>query len=111
MNTLPPIAGLLKLSAAKADQAGWCMNHARSEKSDPRLAHESEVQAQKLTTEAQAALDHARGNAEMILNIETLIHYLEHSPIKSAGRTLALRHLEDASMRLRREIGDEPGKN
>jgi hypothetical protein len=38
--------------------------------------------------------------------IEGLISDLNQDPFKSADLTLAIRHLEDASMRLRRELGD-----
>ena len=111
MSNLPATAGLLHLAAVKRDQAAWCRTHAKATKSDPRMAHENEVRAAELTAEADQLAGHAKGNAELILNIETLIHYLNHSPINSADRVLALRHLEDASMRLRREIGDAPQPN
>jgi hypothetical protein len=38
--------------------------------------------------------------------IEGLVSDLHQDPFKSADLTLAIRHLEDASMRLRRELGD-----
>ncbi|WAC18881.1 hypothetical protein OVA24_16745 [Luteolibacter sp. SL250] len=41
-----------------------------------------------------------------ITMIEGLVSDLNRDPFKSADLTLAIRHLEDASMRLRRELGD-----
>jgi len=41
-----------------------------------------------------------------IAMIEGLVSELNADPFKSADLTLSIRHLEDASMRLRRELGD-----
>ncbi len=51
---------------------------------------------------------HIRSNEAVIPMIELIIHDLQTSTIQSAYRTLAIRDLECASMRLRRELGDKP---
>lgn len=108
MNTLPPIAGLLHLAAHKRKQAQWNRTKAGNPPTDARLAHECETAATQLEKEADEHEQHASSNADLIMNIETLLHYFNHSPFDSELRTLAKRHLEDASMRLRREIGYPP---
>lgn len=102
------IPGLLDLARTRRQQAEWNRAKAAATHTDPHIAHECQQAALRMDKEAESAEAHAKGNQDIILNIETLIHYLIHSPHNSAHRTLALRHLEDASMRLRREIGDPP---
>lgn len=51
------------------------------------------------------AIDH---NESLITRIEELITEMQQNGWGSAERTLAMRHLEDASSRLRRELGDHP---
>lgn len=100
------IAGLYKLIDQLRQQAKWNRAKAAAPSADPRVAYEAEVSAKDAESRAEELEAHAKGNQDMILNIESLIHYLNHSPHKSADRTIATRHLEDASMRLRRELGD-----
>lgn len=102
------IRGLHYLAKQKRQQAEWNRAKAAATHTDPRLAHECEASATALETEAATHDRHAKGNTDLIINIESLIHYINHSPDKSAYRTLALRDLESASMRLRRELGDHP---
>jgi hypothetical protein len=75
---------------------------------DPHIAHENETGAANLENKAADLEAHAKGNEDLILGIETLLHYFPSSPHKSAHRTIAQRHLEDASMRLQRENGTKP---
>ena len=102
------IPGLLHLAAKKRQQVEWLRTKAANPAADPRDAHESEVSAAAMEEDAIGLESHATENTSLVLNIETLIHALLHSPFQSADRKLALRHLEDASMRLRRETGDLP---
>ena len=99
------IAGLHKLAHQKRQQAEWNRAKATATHTDPRLAHEIEEAAKRLEAEAALHDRHIKGNTDLIINIEALIHYIHHSPDTSAYRTLALRDLESASDRLRRELG------
>lgn len=99
------IAGLHKLAHQKRQQAEWNRAKAAAPHTDPRLAHECEEAAKRLDAEADLLDRHIKGDIDIIINIEALIHYLNHSPDTSAHRTLALRDLENASGRLRRELG------
>lgn len=110
MNSLPlknkaMIPGLYQLAAKKLQTAEWCRQKAESCKTDPRTASENEEAAASAEREATALLEHAKENEVLILSIETLLHGIYSSPIKSADRTLAMRELEAASMRLQRENG------
>lgn len=99
------IRGLHYLAKQKRQQAKWQRTKAAATHTDPRIAHECEESAKALEAEAEIHERHANGNTDLILNIESLIHYINNSPDKSAYRTLALRDLESASDRLRRELG------
>lgn len=99
------LQGIQHIAARKREQAEWCRKKAASITKDPRDAHENEVAAGRLIEEAENLERMAKGNQELILNIETLIHYLATTNDKSAQRTLAMRDLESASSRLRREVG------
>ena len=104
------IAGLYQLAAKKYQTATWCREKAAACATDPRVAHENEQAADQCDKEAGALLEHAKDNEILILSIETLLNSIYHSPIKSPHRTLAMRHLEDASMRLQRENGSSTHK-
>jgi len=99
------IAGLYQLAAKHFQTATWCRQKAEACKTDPRTASENEEHASRTDKEANAILDHAKDNEILILNIETLLHAFYSSQFQSAHRTLTMRHLEDASMRLQRENG------
>lgn len=79
---------------------------ARKPSTDPRLAHEAGVAAERLGRDVEKLREYHAGNAALILRLQELIRYLENSPHKSVHRSLALRHLEDAQSRLMRENGD-----
>lgn len=64
---------------------------------DPRLREE----VAKLGRE----IDH---NESLINRIESMIDEMTLNSCGTAQRILAMRHLEDASSRLRRELGDHP---
>lgn len=100
-----PIAGLYALMKQFADSAQWNRARAAACRTDPRIAHDLEAAAKKDAAEAERLGKHAKSNEELIQNIEMLIAYLNNSTIKSGHRTLALRDLESASDRLRRELG------
>lgn len=107
MNALQPVAGLYQLIERLKGQAAWNRRKAAETMTDPRTAHECETTAARDEVKAAELAKHAQGNVELIQNIESLIHYIQQSPHQSADRTITKRHLEDASMRLRRELGDE----
>lgn len=99
------IAGLFRLIATRRQQAEWHRARAAATRTDPRTAHELEQAAKQVEKDVEELERHAKSDAELIQNIEMLIGYINSSPIKSAHRTLALRDLESASDRLRRELG------
>lgn len=101
------IAGIHQLIAHKRKTAEWNRAKAAAPQTCPRIAYDAEMDAKKLEEEATTLEGHAKSDWELIQNIEMLINYLVHSPYTSAHRTLALRSLEEASMRLRRELGDK----
>lgn len=73
----------------------------------PREQHDYDVALDDSEKKLATLTAHAQANLKAIGMIEETIHYLEQSPHQTADRTLAKRHLEDASMRLRRELGDQ----
>jgi hypothetical protein len=75
---------------------------------DPRDAHEREMSARTARTQADDLKIMIEETESFIERIEELIDHLANHPSKSAHRTLAQRDLENASMRLRRELGDKP---
>lgn len=103
---LPGIAGLKRLAAQKREQAEWCRTAERKPSKDPHDSYDAGVRAGDLLKEADAAEAQARDDAAIVLGIETILLSLTNSDFKSAARTLAQRALEEASDRLRREIGD-----
>lgn len=97
---MQPIAGLYQLIARKRGGAAW----QRANDDTPvglAAAKHSDEEADNLEA-------HARSNESIIPMIELIIHDLQTSSHQSAQRTLTLRDLESASMRLRRELGDHP---
>lgn len=103
---LPGIAGLKRQAAQMREQAGWCATSERKASKDPHEAYDAGVRSAELLKKAEAAEAHARDNAAVVLCIDTILLGLNNSEIKSAYRTRALQKLEEASMILRREIGD-----
>lgn len=102
------ISGLYALAASKKRQACDLAMSAQDRCTTPAEAGQMMERAGMLTKEAAQHEEHARSNEDLVCNIEQLIHYLVHSPHKSAARTLVQRKLEEASGHLRRECGDEP---
>lgn len=97
---IQPIAGLYQLIARKRGGARWQRENDESPVGLEAAKH-SDAEADKLEA-------HARSNEAIIPMIELIIHDLQNSTHPSAQRTLAMRDLESASMRLRRELGDKP---
>jgi hypothetical protein len=108
MKKLPPIHGLLREAKRKELQATREATESRSQKKCPRTAHDLGVSAEKLAVEAAGIRSYCAETADIILQIEAVCDFIGTAPRTSAHRTIALRHLEDAAMRLRRELGDEP---
>lgn len=103
---LPARAGLKRQAAQMREQAQWCRTAQSKPSKDPHDAYDAGVQSAELLRKADAAEAHARDNAAVVLAIETIIPALANPDFMSAQRMLALRALEEASDRLRREIGD-----
>lgn len=101
------IKGLHMMIAQKLTTAKWQKQKAAAVDTDPRIAHEAGVDADKLEAEAANLAAMARSNEAMVTAIESLILRLENSTHKSAYRTLAMRDLQSASNWLRRELGDK----
>ncbi len=104
--TLQPIPGLLRAVKQLREQAQWNREKAKATTTDPRIAHEADMAAAEDEKRANKAEAQARSNVALVNNIELLVHDLRTSSLQSAERTLAMRDLENASMRLRRELGD-----
>lgn len=102
------VTGILEIAKQKRDQAGWERKQAAPPSKDPRIAHDCEVAAKTLDQEAEQLERMASDDWHVIENIEILIKHLAASSDKSAQRTLAMRDLESASSRLRRELGYQP---
>lgn len=100
MLKLQPIAGLYQLIRRKRDGAAWVREHANE------TPEKADYDARLLEKEADSLESHARSNVAAVNIIELLIHDFTTSSHASAARTLAMRDLESASMRLRRELGD-----
>ena len=100
------LPGLIQLLSVKRRAAVQAAAIARDPDTKPVTGHESALRADELAREGDAIAEHLQGNLQSIEGIEHLIHYLKKSPHRSADRTLAIRDLEAASMRLRRENGD-----
>ena len=81
---------------------------ARRPETDPRTAHEAGVAADGVERELHQVTATIASDVELVGEIQQQINYLSESSFKSAHRTLALRHLEDAQSRLLRELGDLP---
>lgn len=75
---------------------------------DPRDGHSLSNRYAALQAEMGRTLGHIDCNEADIAQIERRIALSKRCEFRSADRTLALRHLEDASSRLRRELGDKP---
>jgi hypothetical protein len=98
--------GLYHFIATKRASAGAEARAARRPECDPRISYEKSVTAEKLAMEAEKLSEHAKGNEELLENLNHLIHYLATSEHKSRYRSLVLTDLESAQNWLRRENGD-----
>jgi hypothetical protein len=95
---LQSIAGLYQLIGRKRAGADWTRQNDLST-TGVRSADRMEEDLEKLQS-------HLCSDIQAVNALEILIHQFTTSPIQSAPRTLALRAMENASMILRREIGD-----
>lgn len=103
---LIPIPGLHHVLARKLNSAQWQREKVAKVTTDPRVAHDAEVSALANEKDIKQLSEQIQENEQTIDGIEVLIHTLRSSEHQSPHRTLALRELENASMRLRRENGD-----
>lgn len=106
--TLQPIPGLLYQAKRLREAAAWNRTKAKNSATDPRTAHEAGTAAEADDKAADSAEAHARSNVAIINAAELLIHDLLTSSHQSPSRILAMREIENAVMRLRRELGDPP---
>lgn len=80
----------------------------RDPDTDPAKLEAAKISEPRLREEVAKlgkAIDH---NESLINRIESMIDEMTLNGWGSAQRTLAMLHLEDASSRLRRELGDHP---
>lgn len=80
---------------------------ARAPHTDPHTAYDCEQAVIRGRRAADRMAEQAHENAELIEAVLPLIKALRASPHQSDHRTLALRHLEDAYLRLLLENGKE----
>ena len=104
MDSLIFIPGLYQLRMRRIEQAKYNRGREHAVDVDPHIAHESGVTAERLEKEVVMLNEQIHENVTTVEGIEHMVRYLTVSPHKSPDRTLAIRHLEDASMRLRREL-------
>jgi hypothetical protein len=97
---IQPISGLYQLIFRARAGAKWTL--ANDDTPEGRRS------ADRMDEEADAAEAHARSNEDLITATEMIIAELSAHSHPSPSRTLAMRDLEMASMRLRRELGDKP---
>lgn len=102
------LEGLYILIKAKVARRKVCRAVAKDRDASPSDAHDAGFQVQQLDREIADTHTAIKECEKYVSDIELLITAIARSPNKSAHRQLALRHLEDASMRCRRELGDKP---
>lgn len=102
------LEGLYILIKAKVARRKVCRATAADRAVSAIDAHDAGFEVQQLDREIPNLHTAIQEDEKFIRDIENLVTALSQSPIKSAHRQLALRHLEDASMRLRRDLGDKP---
>ena len=89
-------------------QAAELQKHAANPRTDPHSAHDSEVTAKNLLTEALEMEGRATANASFMTALEAMIEEGERSKHKSRHRSIAITKMEEAAMWLRRENGELP---
>ena len=107
MDNLIFIPGLYQLRCRRVEQARYQRTCEHATDVDPHVAHDAGVTATRLEKEVVQLSEQIFENVTTIEGIERMVRFLTASPHKSPDRTLAIRHLEDASMRLRRELSTE----
>ena len=102
------ISGLYHLLALKTRQASAAKEVERLS-TEPSEVHEAGQRAARFDQEGIDLAHHIVDDEGLINDIERIIARMQAATtITSAHRSLAFRDLENASMRLRRELGDEP---
>lgn len=99
------INGLFLTIDATAQHIGH-LRASLSQQEHPQSRHDVEVSIAAKESSLATLTSHAQSNTTAISQIEEIINYLRVSSHQSADRILARRELENASMRLRRELGD-----
>lgn len=100
MSALQPIHGLYQAAARKIAGAAWIRTQANEEPT------QAEARAIELEAAAAEIRDQIHEDIATINTLEFLMHTLATSKFQTPHRTLAIRAMEEASGRLRRELGD-----
>lgn len=102
------IKGLYQLHADKTRE----LAEARAIVADPEAGagerHDAEFNAGQLTRELVDLEYQIHEDIKFVGEQQKFINFLTTTKFKSAHRTLALRHCEDAQSRILRELGDKP---
>ena len=102
------IQGLYQLHADKTRE----LAEARAIVADPEAGagerHDAEFKVGQLTKELVDLEYQIHEDIKFIGEQQKFINFLTVTKYKSAHRTLALRHCEDAQSRILRELGDKP---
>lgn len=101
------LAGLWANAESARRNAASRARAAEKPATDPREAHDCAALSKSFSKEAAALELAANENDFLIAEIERVIETIRRSKHQTADRMLAMRKLEDASMRLRRENGDK----
>lgn len=99
------ISGLHHQLAQTRQQLVAASDRANHPNAEPRDTHAAQAHADVLGREIADLQHHIEGDLKLCDEIQQLINFLNASKAKTAHRTLALRHLEDAQSRLLRELG------
>ena len=100
MSALQPIHGLYQAADRKIAGAAWIRSQANEEPT------QAEARAIELEAGAAEIRDQIHEDIATINTLEFLMHTLATSKFQTPHRTLAIRAMEEASGRLRRELGD-----
>ena len=104
------MTGLYHLLAAKDASRISLVRNALRPGISPADLHDATAITERLEKEIDQLAESIVAEEFLIIDIGHMIDRLEKTNFKTAHRTLALRHLEDAQSSLIRELGDKPGE-
>lgn len=105
---MKPLQGLYILIASKAALRKRRRDDARNRDAEPSVSHTAAFEVEQLTREIAVTHNAIQESEKIVTDIDHLITALRHSSFKSDHRKQAILCLDDAAMRLRRELGDKP---